>query len=85
MTAEVGTETAQSLPTLVDAMVNVRCDDMDDPEKLHAAIVARREWVLAEAKLLTQWADAVRTREAAATSQRKAAVKFGLSRVRPKK
>lgn len=87
MTGEVGTDTAQTVPTLVDAMVGVRCDDMDDHEKLHAAIIARREWVLAEAKLLTQWAETVRAREAAATSQRKAAKLLGVSRgaVRPKK
>lgn len=88
MTAEVevGAETAQALPTLFDAMAGVQCTGiMDDPEKLHAAIIARREWVLAEAKLLTQWAETVRAREAEATSQRKAARLFGLSRVRPKK
>ncbi|GIH07444.1 hypothetical protein Rhe02_55110 [Rhizocola hellebori] len=80
MTAEVGTDTAHTMPTLVDAMVGVRCEDMADDAKLHAAIIARRNYLREEARLLTGWARVVRQRRAADTSQRQAADELGVSR-----
>lgn len=82
---EVGTDTAQ--PTLHDVMMLVPADAYSDPETLHAAVLAARDRLDQLSKLATQWAESIRAREVAATSQRKAAAKLGVSRgaVRPKK
>jgi hypothetical protein len=81
---EVGTDTAQ--PKLFDVMT-ADLVAIADPKQLHDAIIAKRNRLNAEAQLLTRWADSIRERQAAATSQRKAAAKLGVSRgaVRPKK
>jgi hypothetical protein len=84
MTVEVGTETAQ--PHMFDVMT-ADLVSITDPKALHDAIIAKRNRLNQEAQLLTRWADSIRERQAAATSQRKAAAKLGVSRgaVRPKK
>lgn len=73
----VGTEPAQ--PTFADVATAALIAITDDT-RLHEAILARREWLLAEAKLLTRWAKVVRERKAAATSQRAAAGDLKVSR-----
>jgi hypothetical protein len=73
--------------TMADVMAEVWRSDLTDAADRHAAVLAYRDEQLHKAKLATLWAESIRVREAAATSQRKAAAKLGVSRgaVRPKK
>lgn len=86
MSEQVGADSA--LPTMLEVMMEVPAGDIIlNPAKLHAAIIARRNWHDHSSQLLTQWAEQIRLRMVEEMgSQRQAAETLGVGRrtVRPR-